>query len=140
MLTLSSNKEFLFGKGLYDVVTKKYGRFTAGGRADYGIEHEGLIGEAGALLYSIGYLGTLFLFLLGTAFIFSLKNKRLAWIIFLYFLWDFLFYYNQMIFFNSSGLIIVILIFYSNSLEKERALNLRLHLQKLNAENKLINK
>ena len=66
-----SNKEFLF-EGLYDVVTKKYGRFT-GGRSDYGIQHEGLIGEAGALLYSIGYTGTLFLLLTGIVIIFTLK-------------------------------------------------------------------
>ena len=70
MLTLNSDKEILFGKGLYDVAIGKYGRFTAGGRADYGIKHEGLIGEAAALLYSIGYIGTIFLLLLGIAIIF----------------------------------------------------------------------
>ena len=119
MLTLYSNKEVLFGKGLYDVAIGKYGRFTAGGRADYGIKHEGLIGEAAALLYSIGYTGTIFMLLMGTTFIFSIKNKRLAWIVFIYFLFDFLFYYNQMLFFNSSGLIVLSIIFYSNSQEKK---------------------
>lgn len=125
-LTLLSQTEVLFGKGLYDVVTKKYGRLTAGStRSEYGIQHEGLIGEAAALLYSIGYLGTIFMILLATAIIFSIKNKRLAWLLYLYFLWDILFYYNQFIFFNSSGMIILIIIFYYNGQENEKMLNLK---------------
>jgi len=125
-LTLLSLTEVLFGKGLYDVVTKKYGRLTAGStRSEYGIQHDGLIGEAAALLYSIGYLGTIFMMLLVTAIIFSVKNKRLAWMLYLYFLWDILFYYNQFLFFNSSGMIILIIIFYYNGQENEKLLNLK---------------
>lgn len=119
-LTLESNKEILFGKGVYEVAISKYGRFTAGGRSDYGIKHEGLIGEAGALIYTLGYMGLLLMLVFVTAIIFSMKNKKLAWIIFFYFLWDILLYYNQMIFFNSSGLIVLFIIFYSNGQEKER--------------------
>jgi len=121
MLTLSSDKELLFGKGLYDVAIQKYGRFTAGGtRSNYGIQHSGLIGAAGELIYSIGYLGTISLLFFGASVIFSMQNKRLAWVILLYFLWDFLFYYNQMLFFNASGLVVVIIIFYANSYEIEK--------------------
>jgi hypothetical protein len=69
--------------------------------------------------------------------IFSIKNKRLAWIMFLYFLWDFLFYYNQMLFFNSSGLIVLIIIFYANSQEKEKMTYLKRHLQTVNRKKKL---
>jgi len=126
MLTLSTDKELLFGKGLYDVAIQKYGRFTAGGtRSNYGIQHSGLIGAAGELIYSMGYLSTIFLLFLSAKIIFSMKNKRLAWVMYLYFLWDFLFYYNQMLFFNSSGLVVLITIFYANSyeLEKKRYLN-----------------
>tara|TARA_Y100000741_G_C17947278_1_gene434319 strand:- start:175 stop:582 length:408 start_codon:yes stop_codon:yes gene_type:complete len=126
MLTLSTDKELLFGKGLYDVAIQKYGRFTAGGtRSNYGIQHSGLIGAAGELIYSMGYLSTIFLLFMSAKIIFSMKNKRLAWVMYLYFLWDFLFYYNQMLFFNSSGLVVLIIIFYANSyeLEKNRYLN-----------------
>ncbi|PQJ77769.1 hypothetical protein [Polaribacter porphyrae] len=130
MLTLESNKEILFGKGVYEVAIGKYGRFTAGGRSDYGIKHEGLIGEGGALIYTLGYMGSILLLVFVASIIFSIKNKKLAWIIFFYFLWDILLYYNQMIFFNSSGLIVLIIIFYSNSLEREKVLNLKRNLNK----------
>lgn len=125
MLTLISNKEILFGKGVYDVAIGKYGRFTAGGRANYGIDHEGLIGEGGSLIYTIGYMGSILMVVFVMSIIFSMKNKKLALIIFFNFLWDILLYYNQMIFFNSSGIIILYIIFYSNSKENERILNLR---------------
>ena len=134
MLTLSSDQELLFGKGLYEVAIQKYGRFTAGGDvANYGIKHNGLIGAAGELIYSIGYLGTLSLFFFGASIIFTLYNKRLALVILLYFLWDFLFYYNEILFFNSSGLIILIIIQYANSLEKERRGYLKTYLKKANS-------
>ena len=125
MLTLISNKELLFGKGIYEVAIGKYGRFTAGGRSNYGINHEGLIGEGGALIYTIGYVGSILLVVFVLSIIFSMKNKKLAWIIFFNFLWDIFLYYNQMIFFNSSGLIVLVIIFYSNSMENEKMLNLR---------------
>jgi hypothetical protein len=129
MLTLSSNKELLFGKGIYEVAIGKHGRFTAGGRSDYGIKHEGLIGEAGSLIYTLGYMGSILMLVFVITIIFSMKNKKLAWIIFFYFLWDVLLYYNQMIFFNSSGLIVLIIIFYSNSQEKEKMTYLKRRLQ-----------
>ena len=106
-----------------------YGRFTAGSRSDYGIKHQGLIAEAGSLIYTLGYLGFISLLVLVSTIIFSMKNKKLAWIIFFYFLWDILLYYNQMIFFNSSGLIVLFIIFYSNSQEKEKMAYLKRYLQ-----------
>lgn len=138
MLTLLSNKELLFGKGVYEVAINKYGRFTAGGdRSDYGIKHSGLIGEAVSLLYTIGYVGTIFMLLWSGTIIFSIKNKRLAWIVFLYFLWDCFFYYNGMLFFNSSTLIVLIIIFYANSLENEKMTYLKRRLQSVNRNKKL---
>ena len=129
MLTLRSDKEIFFGKGIYEVAIGKYGRFTAAGRSDYGIKHKGLIGEAGALLYTLGYVGTILMTLYVFSIIFILKNKKLFWIIFFYFLWDFLFYYNQMMFFNSSALIVLIIIFYNNSQKKEKMTYLKRSLQ-----------
>ncbi len=125
MLTLISNKELLFGKGVYEVAIGKYGRFTAGGRSDYGINHEGLIGEGGSLIYTIGYVGSILMIVFVVSIIFSMKNKKLAWVIFFNFLWDIFLYYNQMIFFNSSGLIVLVIIFCSNSQENEKLFNLK---------------
>ena len=125
MLTLISNTELFFGKGVYEVAIGKYGRFTAGGRSNYGINHEGLIGEGGSLIYTIGYMGSILMIVFVISIIFSMKNKKIAWIIFFNFLWDIFLYYNQMIFFNSSGLIVLVTIFYSNSLENEKFFNLK---------------
>lgn len=136
MLTLSSDKELLFGKGRYEVAINKYGRFTAPGRSDYGIQHDGLMGEAGSLLYSFGYVGTIFMLIMAVMIIFSIKNKRLAWVVFLYFLWDFMFYYNQVLFFNSSALIVLFIINYANSHGKEKMTYLKLRLQTVNRNKK----
>jgi hypothetical protein len=123
-LTLFNIKEICFGKGVYNIAVKKHGRFTSGSsRSNYGIQHDGLIGEAAALLYSIGYIGTISLILMVVSIIFSINNKKLGWVIFLYFLWDLLFYYNQMIFLNASGLFVLYIIFYSNSQKKEKMIN-----------------
>ncbi|MCK5451519.1 MAG: hypothetical protein KAI70_07125 [Candidatus Omnitrophica bacterium] len=135
-LTLNSDKELLFGKGRYEVAINKYGRFTKPGLSDYGVQHEGLMGEAGSLLYSFGYVGTIFMLLMAVTIIFSIKNKRLAWLVFLYFLWDFMFYYNQVIFFNSSALIVLIIIFYANSHGKEKMTYLKRRLQTVNRNKK----
>jgi len=133
-LTLKSNKEILFGKGLYEVAVGKYGKsFTT----YFGVQHEGLIGAACALLYAIGYVGTIFMLLMAVTIIFSIKNKRLAWVVFLYFLWDFLFYNYQVLFFNSSALIVLFIIFYVNSREKEKMTYLKQRLQTVNRNKKL---
>ena len=120
LLSLVEDKEILFGKGRYEVAVQEKGMITDTGFGNYGIQHTGLLGETASLLYSFGYVGTILLFFMGLSIIFSLKNKRLAWVTFLYFLWDFLFYYNEVLFFNSSGLIVLIIIHYSNRIEIKR--------------------
>ncbi|WP_320045054.1 hypothetical protein [uncultured Desulfobacter sp.] len=130
-LTLESDKELLFGKGRYEAAIGKYGRITATSRSDYGIQHSGLIGEAGAMLYSFGYVGTFFMLLLAVTIIFSLNNRKLAFVIFILFLWDFLFYYNQVIYLNSAAVIVLFSINYSNSLfRKKIRFTLRFQLSK----------
>ncbi len=115
-LTLNNIDDVLFGKGRYEVAIAKYGRFTATGRSDYGLEHKGLIGEAAALIYSIGYLGTIFMLLYAFSLIRMINNKKLSNVLLFYYLWDFILYYNQVIFSTQSAIIIVALIlkFYSN--------------------------
>jgi len=113
-LNLNTLEELLWGKGRYEVATRARGRFTATGRSDYGIEHSGLMGEAGAMLYSFGYLGTILMFLLAIAIIITLHDKRLAAVIIFYYLWDFLFYYNQVVYSSQSAVILLFIVFYSN--------------------------
>jgi len=114
-LNLHSFEELVFGKGRYEVATSAHGRFTRTATAGYGIQHGGLMGEAGAMLYSFGYLGTLLMVLLAITIIGKLNDKRLAVIIIFYYLWDFLFYYNQVIFSNQSAIIVLFIVFYTNS-------------------------
>lgn len=114
-MTLNSTKEVLFGKGLYDVATWSKGRFT-GSESDYGLDHQGLMGDAGLLVYSIGYLGTILMIIMAVYIILRSKNKRIATIILLYFAWDFLFYYNQVVFSNHGSIVLLSIIFYSNYL------------------------
>ena len=134
-LTLNNTAEVLFGKGVYDVAIGKYGRFTAGSsRSDYGIQHDGLIGEGISVLYTIGYFGLISLLIITGAIIFSIKNKRLGWLIFIYFLWDFLFYYNQMLFLNTSALFVLFVIFYFP--KKGEFISLKHYLQTIKKNNK----
>lgn len=114
-MTLISTKEILFGKGLYETATGAKGRFT-GLYSDYGLTHQGLMGNAGLLLYSIGYLGTILMVILAVTIIRKMKDKRIASIILFYFFWDFLFYYNQVLFSNQGAVIVFFIIFYSNFL------------------------
>ena len=123
LLNLNSIDEVLFGKGRYKVAVREHGRFTATGRADYGIDHGGLMGEAGAMIYSFGYLGTIFMVMLAIIIIKTLKNKKLALVLLLYFLWDFMFYYNQVIYSNQSAIIVLFLIFYANTIEYKNKSN-----------------
>jgi hypothetical protein len=120
MLNLHTFEEKFFGKGRYEVATRAHGRFTATGRSDYGIAHQGLMGEAGAMLYSFGYIGTLLMVFLAAAIILIARNKKLAIVILLYFLWDFLFYYNQVVYSNTGALIVLFIVFYSIPTDKNR--------------------
>ena len=129
LLSLMGDKEILFGKGRYEVAVQTKGMITDTRSGSYGIQHTGLLGETASLLYSFGYVGSILLFFMGLSIIFSVKNKRFAWVIFSYFLWDFLFYYNEVLFFNSSGLIVLIIIHYANSVEIEKRAYLKPHLQ-----------
>jgi len=118
LLTLYSYKEMLFGKGRYEVAIGAHGRFHASSSSDYGIQHSGLMGEAGAMLYSFGYVGTILMIILAGAFIGQIKNKKLMTVVLLFYLWDFMFYYNQVIFSNQSALIVLFIIFYANFSER----------------------
>jgi hypothetical protein len=111
LLNLNTSIEMLFGKGRYKVAV---GSFTADERQGYNIKHSGLIGDAGAILYSFGYFGTILMIFLAISIIKILKNNKLALVIILFYLWEFLFYYNQVIYSNQSIIIVLFTIFYGN--------------------------
>ncbi|MDY0278232.1 MAG: hypothetical protein RBQ97_09140 [Acholeplasma sp.] len=125
MLNLHSTKDILFGKGRYEVAVGEQGRFTKTGFSNYGIDHQGLMGEAGAMIYSFGYIGSLFMLFFAVSVIFTCSNKKLALLIFLYFLWDFLFYYNQVVYSSQSILLVIFIVLYyrtENGIKKNRQL------------------
>lgn len=109
-LNLNSVKEILFGKGRYYVAVAQGGRFTTFA-SNYGIFQSGLMGEAGAILYSFGYLGTTLLMILAFVIINKTRNKHIVAIIIFYYLWDFLFYYNQVVYSTQSAVIVLCTIF-----------------------------
>ena len=113
-LGLNSLKDVLYGKGIYNVAIGTHGRFTAG-NSRYGLEHKGLMGEAGAILYSIGYLGAFFMILLALSILNAIKNKKMYIVLMIFYFWDFLFYYNQVVFSNQSLLFVMFVIFFFNS-------------------------
>ena len=115
-LNLHSFDALLFGNGLYDTISGVYGRFASTGETglDFGIENLGLVGESIQALYSLGYIGTVTMFLLAFSIINLINDKRLRLLLFLHYLWDFLFYYNQLIYSMQSAIYVLYIINYSN--------------------------
>lgn len=114
---LSTIDSRLFGKGLYESVTKEHGKFVGG--SSYGIEHDSLVGEHIKIIFSLGYLGFTAMTLLAYFIISTVQNKRLRMIILLFFLWELFFYYNQVLFSQCSTIILLFICFYSNGLSAE---------------------
>lgn len=119
ILKLNDITTKLFGRGLYQRVMGgnilKYGGF--------GIDYVGLIGGAARELFSFGYFGLISIMIFGIAIISSLGNYKLKFILILYFLWDLFLYGNLVIFTSHSAIILIILIFYTNSILKNKAKN-----------------
>jgi len=94
-MDLDSPDKLLFGHGIIDVVTLKYGRFVGSAEDEfsgYDLEHEGLIGKATNFSYSIGYLGFLSILFFSLSILAIINNKRLRYIILLYYFWELFFY------------------------------------------------
>lgn len=113
MLNLNDTKEIFFGRGRYEVATAAHGRFHDASHSGYGLQLSGLIGEAAALLFSLGYAGTSLMIILALSIIRACPNKRISLILILYYFWDFVFYYNQVVYSNTSALIVLFIVFYS---------------------------
>jgi hypothetical protein len=111
-LGLDSTAEFLFGNGLYETAQSKHGRFLGG--AGYGVDHVGLMGESVRIVYSLGYLGFLSMFLFSLSLFRSISNNKFASIMIGFYLWEFFLYNNLVVFSNSSALLLVVIIHYSN--------------------------
>jgi len=114
-LGFNDPQDFLFGHGLYHVAVAEGGRFTGSG--EYYLDHQGLVGEAIRLFYSLGLFGLLFIFLMGWVLIKTIKNKKLRYVILIYFIWDFFMYYNHFVFANASATLVVFTCFYANTVD-----------------------
>jgi len=115
-LGLSGIKEFLFGKGLYEVAVKEKGKLILGD--EYDIEHQGGIGTPARLLFTLGYVGLVSMFLFSVVVINTIYNRRLKLVVFLFYFWEFFFYGNQVIFNHASIIVVCFIIFNSNSVGK----------------------
>ncbi|MDI6401472.1 hypothetical protein QLX67_05650 [Balneolaceae bacterium ANBcel3] len=120
-LGFNDAQDFLFGHGLYHVAVREGGRFTGSG--EYYLDHQGLVGEAIRLFYSLGLFGLLFIFLMGWVLIKTIKNKKLRYVILIYFIWDFFMYYNHFVFANSSAVLVVFTCFYANTISLTKKKN-----------------
>jgi len=109
---LQSAKDILFGRGIVDYALSPEGRFV-GGKA-YGIEHFGLLSSAVVVFYSLGLSGFIIMILMSLYIIFLVKTKRLQWIILILYMFELLFYGNQLFINHASGFIIIFCIYYSN--------------------------
>ncbi len=113
-LGFRNSHEFLFGRGLYHVVIAEEGRFLGG--VEYGIDHHGLIGAIVMDFYTLGLLGMLSVLFLAYTVIRSSQYSYIKWILFAFFIWEYMFYGNLTLFDNASGIIIVFICFYSNTI------------------------
>jgi hypothetical protein len=107
-LGINSWGDFIIGNGVrYIAVTS--------GRNLEGYEQEGLRGSVLGIIHGFGYLGTLLMVLFAYSIIYRLKEHRLANLLFGYYLYEFLFYANQVMFTNQSIIIVLFIIFTYNS-------------------------
>ena len=110
-MDLDSPDKLLFGHGIIDVVTLKYGKFVGSTEfSGYDLEHEGLIGKATTYCYSIGYLGFFSILLFSLSILTIINNKRLKYIILLYYFWE-LFFYGGLFILLPQTMIIFMLVY-----------------------------
>lgn len=94
-LGLDSVEKKLFGHGLFRVAIAEGGRFV--GEADYGVTHQGNLSHFAREIYALGYLTMLLFFILILLLINTSKNRKIATIILLIFLFELFLYANQII-------------------------------------------
>ncbi len=100
-LNLKSIDNVLFGHGVADVVTRKYGKFVGG--SEYGLIHEGAIGVGAGIrkIYMLGYVGLISYLLLVFSYLRIIKNKKFVLAFLGLFFYDF-FLYGDILFTHNS--------------------------------------
>jgi len=101
----------IFGRGLEDVVTKKYGRFYGD---DYGYDFEGLVSYPIEHIYMLGYASFIFYLFFAFSIIGLIKNKKFRNLVLVFYLWEFFFYRNVTLTSNSMAILLVFICMYSN--------------------------
>lgn len=107
-----SDAEMFFGKGLSEVVVGSKGRFIGGG--DYEMDHEGLMGGATTMAYSLGYVTLIFYLVYIFAMLKVIRNVRFRRIFALWFIIDLFMYYNSTFFLPAMSFLSVFIIVFSN--------------------------
>ncbi len=112
-LNLHGARDLVFGQGIYRVARATgRDRFT-GRNAGFGIRHWGLLGEANAVLYALGYPGLVLMVLFAWSVLAGAKNRKLLILLFGLFLWEFLLYKNQLLFNGASALLVIFTCYYA---------------------------
>jgi len=89
-LNLKTWNEILFGHGVEELVTRKYGKFVGG--SEYGLIHEGGVSEGIRKIYMLGYLGFISYLLLLVSYLSIIRNKKFLFVVFILLIYDFFIY------------------------------------------------
>ncbi len=112
-LGLKDSHQVFLGKGVADVATESKGRFR-GGEGGYGLEHQGMVSRFVELIYTLGYFGLAFYLLFILSLVFVINNHRIRITVLLWFIIDFLLYYNTTIDVPALSFLFIYIILYSN--------------------------
>lgn len=115
-LDMRSPVEVLFGHGLADVATEKYGRFLG---TSYGMAHRGSLNGGAYLVYTLGYSGLITYLIFVFSIVRIIGDRKWKNVVVTFFLLEFLFYYNTTLTANSMATLFVFICLYSNTVFQE---------------------
>jgi len=115
-LNMNDFKTLLFGHGIGEVGSMKYGRLIGGGttHGNYGIDHLGDVSEPVKLLYTLGYLGLIFYIFFAHAIFRIINNNRFKFVLISFFVIEYFLYYNTTLTNNAMSILFIFICLYSN--------------------------
>lgn len=90
LLNLNTLNEKLFGRGVVELVTQKYGKFIGG--SEYGLIHEGGVSAGIQKIWMLGYLGFISYLLLLVSYLSIIRNKKFLFVFSVLLIYDFFIY------------------------------------------------
>ena len=112
-----SLSEYLFGKGLEDVVTQS--RYERQGMSEYHV----LGGVGSRTIYTLGYMGLIFYLLFAFSIIRVINNKRFRIVVLGFFIWEFFLYGNVTLYSNAMAVLLVFICLYHNTIFNNKKQN-----------------